>query len=81
LCALLVGCGEDPDTTASWEHSYTSLFDAEISNDGRFAVVPVSTTAQASGIFLPTADSTIGVTTIPTIVRLPTLLLPQTVHM
>ena len=39
LCALLVGCGEDPDTTASWEHSYTSLFDAKISNDGRFAVV------------------------------------------
>ncbi len=36
---MLSGCGEDPDTTANWEHAYTGLFDAEISNDGRFAVV------------------------------------------
>lgn len=39
FCALLGGCGEDPDQTANWEHSFTGLFDAEFSNDGRFAVV------------------------------------------
>ena len=39
LCNMLSGCGEDPDTTANWEHSYSGLFDAEISSDGRFAVV------------------------------------------
>lgn len=39
LCVLLAGCSGDQETTADWEHSYTGLFDAEISQDGRFAVV------------------------------------------
>jgi len=42
LCAQLGGCTDDGEGTANWEHSLTGLYDAAISNDGRFAVVSSS---------------------------------------
>lgn len=39
LCAVLYGCNGGADGTTTWEHSYSGLYDAAISNDGRFAVV------------------------------------------
>jgi WD40 repeat protein len=43
LCAVFIGCGDDPDATASWEHSVNGLYAAAVSHDGRFAVVSSAT--------------------------------------
>lgn len=40
LAAILVGgCANETPPLATWEHSSSGLFDASVSNDGRFAVV------------------------------------------
>ena len=39
ILSMLVGCANDPSPLATWEHSSSGLFDAAVSNNGRFAVV------------------------------------------
>jgi len=39
LCGFVAGCSDGPDASARWEHSLIGLYEAALSNDGRFAVV------------------------------------------
>lgn len=42
LSLLILGCSDDADTTASWEHSLTGLYAAAFSHDGHYAAVSSS---------------------------------------
>ncbi|MFT4563325.1 MAG: WD40 repeat protein [Gammaproteobacteria bacterium] len=42
LASFIAGCGEDPATLENWDHSHTGLYNAAISQDGRFAVISSS---------------------------------------